>query len=90
MEVDGTLEALYGIRFANGEPVCFSELSAVARNQKRAIVQGIRLLRKALAEHHGVVAYATVGEPTADAFIRHVGFAHVGTSFWGEEVYQYE
>jgi len=89
MEVNGKLEALYGIRFANGEAVCFSELSEVARKQKRAVVQGIRLLRKVLAEHRGVIAYATEGEPTAKAFIEHVGFTHVGTAFWGEEVYRY-
>lgn len=89
MEVDGKLEALYGIRFVGGESVCFSELSEVARGQKRAVVQGVRLLRKMLADHVGVIAYATAGEPTADAFIRHVGFRHVGTALEGE-VYCYE
>jgi hypothetical protein len=90
MEVDGKLEAMYGLKFAGGEVACFSTLTEVARKHKRAVVEGIRLLRKELDKHPYVVAYATKGEPTAEGFIRHVGFKHVGTAFWGEEVYCYE
>ena len=90
MEVEGKLEALYGLKFANGEVTCFSTLTDVARKQKRAVVEGIRLLRKEIEKHDCVIAYASKDEPTADAFIRHVGFSHVGTAFWGEEVYCYE
>jgi hypothetical protein len=90
MEVDGNLEALWGLRFVNGEAACFSMLTTVAREQKRAVVQGIRLLRKMLQEHQDVIAYADRNEPTAKAFLEHVGFKRIGATIWGEEVYRYE
>jgi hypothetical protein len=90
MEIDGELEALWGINFIKGEAICFSVLSDKAKAQKRAIVHGIRMLRKLLGEHKGVIAYATAGEKTAPGFIKHVGFRHIGKAFWGEEVYYYE
>lgn len=90
MEVDGKLEAMCGLKFAGGEVTCFSTLTKTARKHKRAVVEGVRLLRKELDKHEYVIAYATKDEPTAEGFIQHVGFRHVGTSFWGEEVYHYE
>lgn len=89
VEIDGVLEALAGVQLVGGGAACFSVLSAKARGQKRCVVQGVRLLRKILEDHKGVIAYATKEEPTADAFIRHVGFKHLGSSHRGE-VYCYE
>jgi hypothetical protein len=89
VEIDGVLEGIAGVQSVQGGVTCFSTLSAKCRQNKRAVVAGVRLLRKLLAEYRYVIAYATEGEPTADAFIRHVGFRHVGSSTEGE-VYCYE
>lgn len=89
VEIDGKLEGICGVQSVRGGVTCFSTLSVKCRQHKRAVVLGVRLLRKVLRDYQYVIAYATKDEPTADAFIRHVGFRHLGSSIEGE-VYCYE
>ena len=89
LDVDGEIMAIWGVQNTNGDMVCFSHIKPEARLLKREVVKGIRMLRKLLQEYPHVIAFASKDEPTSEAFIRHVGFAHVASSSQGE-IYLWE
>ena len=88
LEIDGEIEAIWGVQLSKGDVVAFSTVNEKARGDKRAILACVRASKELLQKHPHVIAYADKDEPTADAFIRHCGFVHVGSSNRGE-VYLY-
>jgi hypothetical protein len=88
IEIDGKLEAIWGVQLTKGNIVAFSIVNKRVRDDKRAVIACMRNFRELLKSHPHVVAYADGNEPTADAFIKHAGFTYAGSSNLGE-VYIY-
>lgn len=79
VEHDGRAIGVAGIMFSK-PPQCFSKLDDEVKEHPRSIVTAMRVLRKML-DSQSVPVYATPDEdePTANKFLKHVGFEETNT-----------
>lgn len=74
VDESGKVHGVAGVMYSN-PPQCVSWISDELRGHKRAIVKAIWKLRRILNGFSTTVyALAQQDEPTAEGFIRHVGF----------------
>ena len=73
-EHDGEVVGVAGIMYSK-PPQCFSKLDDIVKNFPRSVVVAMRVIRE-LLDRQTVPVYATPDkdEPTANKFLKHVGF----------------
>jgi len=88
LDIEGELVGIWGVQFFKGQMLGFTKFKDAAKVHKRAMVAMVKSARKMLQEYPYVIAFADKDEPTADGFIRHIGFQYAGSSPQGE-VYEW-
>lgn len=75
--LNGEVIALGGVYRDNNAVVGIAGLKPPMRGRRKDIVRMIRATKELLQNYPVVLAFADRNEPTADGFIRHLGFDYV-------------
>lgn len=76
-ELDGEVVAIGGVYRDREVVVGIAGLKDVMRDRFKDVVRMVRAGQKIMQDYAYVVAFASEQEPTADSFIRHLGFQHL-------------
>ena len=83
-ELEGKVVAIGGVYRDKGAIVGIAGLKEEMRPRLRDIARMVKEGKKIIQDYPVVVAFADKNEPTADSFIRHLGFEHCGSHELGE------
>ena len=75
-EKEGEVIGIAGVMYSTPAQ-CFSTINEELKNHKRAFVKAVRALREILNDSAEVYATPSKTEPTANNFLKHVGFIPV-------------
>jgi hypothetical protein len=76
-ELEGKVVAIGGVYRDANAVVGIAGVAQEMRQRKKDLIRMIRAVKELLQKYPVVLTFADVKEPTADSFIRHLGFEYV-------------
>lgn len=83
-ELEGKVVAIGGVYRDTNAVVGIAGATQEMRQRKKDVIHMIRAVKELLQKYPVVIAFADRNEPTADSFIRHLGFEYVRPTPQGE------